>query len=354
MTRKHMKLPNGFGQITKLNKKNLRKPYRAMITVGMNPDTGKPIQKLLKPVSYFETYNDAYTALLENSKKPYNPNTEMTIAQLYKEWSEQSFPNLVDSSVKNYKACYRYIKSFHEYKAADCKPVVIKQILTCEGIPKSKISLVKVMLNLMFDYAVENEIVEKNYPRLTNTKNLISYDVKKGHKAFSNDELKTLWSHSDDPKVQWILINIYSGFRPGEMSEVLLKNIDFNTNIMIGGKKTDAGKERPVPIHPDIRKFVLAKHNIAKNKGNDYLGYKYYIYYFRDFNTVLEKYNLNTDHSPHDCRKTFITLAKKYNLDEYAIKRIAGHAIKDITEKIYTERSNEWLMNEITKIKVYE
>lgn len=31
---KRKKLPNSFGQITKLNKKNLRKPYRAMVSVG--------------------------------------------------------------------------------------------------------------------------------------------------------------------------------------------------------------------------------------------------------------------------------------------------------------------------------
>ena len=56
------------------------------------------------------------------------------------------------------------------------------------------------------------------------------------------------------------------------------------------------------------------------------------------------------DHTPHDTRKTFVTRAKKYKLDEYAIKRIVGHSITDITEKIYTERSDEWLVSEIEKM----
>ena len=43
-------------------------------------------------------------------------------------------------------------------------------------------------------------------------------------------------------------------------------------------------------------------------------------------------------------------MAKKANLDEYAIKRIVGHHIDDLTERIYTERSVDWLKNEIMKI----
>lgn len=35
--RRHARLPNGFGQITELRGRNLRKPFRVMITVGVNP-----------------------------------------------------------------------------------------------------------------------------------------------------------------------------------------------------------------------------------------------------------------------------------------------------------------------------
>jgi integrase len=47
----------------------------------------------------------------------------------------------------------------------------------------------------------------------------------------------------------------------------------------------------------------------------------------------------------------FITMAKKAGLDEYAIKYIVGHAILDLTERVYTQRSKEWLKEEIEKIK---
>lgn len=55
-------------------------------------------------------------------------------------------------------------------------------------------------------------------------------------------------------------------------------------------------------------------------------------------------------YSPHCTRHTFITLAKQYNMDEYIIKLIVGHAINDITEKTYTHRTMEQLATEINKI----
>lgn len=56
------KLPNGFGQISKI--KGLKNPYRAMITVGKDIN-GRPISRMLQPKSYFKTYKEAYEALVE-------------------------------------------------------------------------------------------------------------------------------------------------------------------------------------------------------------------------------------------------------------------------------------------------
>ena len=66
---KRRRLPNGFGQISELKGMNLRKPFRAMVTIGKTGE-GKPICKLLQPEAYFETYNDAYQALMRYNKDP--------------------------------------------------------------------------------------------------------------------------------------------------------------------------------------------------------------------------------------------------------------------------------------------
>lgn len=78
MSKKRMRLPNGFGQITEIKNAKLRKPFRAMVTVGKD-ENGKPICKLLKPESYFKTYNEAYSALLEYNKNPYDFDSLITV-----------------------------------------------------------------------------------------------------------------------------------------------------------------------------------------------------------------------------------------------------------------------------------
>ena len=53
-----------------------------MVTVGKN-ENGRPIAKLLKPQAYFKTYNEAYEALVEYNKNPYDLDDDMSVAELY-------------------------------------------------------------------------------------------------------------------------------------------------------------------------------------------------------------------------------------------------------------------------------
>lgn len=118
--------------------------------------------------------------------------------------------------------------------------------------------------------------------------------------------------------------------------------------------KTDAGTDRMVPIHPRISDIAKKNKELAKARGSEYLfsmpdGRQIpYINFYKNCKSLMSK--LGIDHRPHDARKTFVTLAKKYKLDEYAIKRIVGHAIDDITERIYVDRDTDWLYQEISKI----
>jgi len=73
--------------------------------------------------------------------------------------------------------------------------------------------------------------------------------------------------------------------------------------------------------------------------------------YQAGFWRVRDELKLNPEHRPHDGRTHFVTAAKKYGIDEYAIKYIVGHKIADITEKVYTKREMEWLKEEIEKLK---
>lgn len=369
------KLPNGFGQISEIKNRNLRNRFRVMVTVGKTSE-GKLISKLLKPNAYFKTYNEAYEALVEYNKNPYDLNTSsITMTELYEKWSKEYLKTVATSNVRSIQSAWNYCSVLYEMRVADVRAKHLKKCIdgaSREG--KGKIiqasantkSRIKSIFNLMFDYANENDLVEKNYARTFNVSDKILKEVeevKRGHISFTDKEMEILWKNVDKiPYVDVILIQCYSGWRPQELGLIELNRVDLNNWVFAGGMKTDAGMNRLVPIHSKIRPLIKKRYEEAININSKYLinctdsqrkndikmTYDKYRHRFR---SIRDKLNLNPEHRAHDPRKQFITMAKRYNLDEYAIKYIAGHRISDITEKIYTDRTVQWLKDEMEKIE---
>ena len=97
----------------------------------------------------------------------------------------------------------------------------------------------------------------------------------------------------------------------------------------------------------------FANHSLIlsnNQKKKDRLKLTYDKYKHR-FEKIIKEYDMNPKHRAHDGRKQFITMCKKYNIDEYALKYIVGHKITDITERVYTDRDIEWLKEEMSKVK---
>ena len=369
---KRRRLPNGFGQISELKGLNLRKPFRAMVTIGKT-DEGKPISKLLQPEAYFETYNDAYTALLKYNKNPYTFNNNLTVEDLYKMWSEQHFRTISPGTVINIKSAWKYCDSIRNIKLVDLRGRHIKYCME-EGVtevngnikhPSANMkNVIKVMFNQMLDYAIEYELIDKNYARVFSLSKEDRKEMEENrehHIPYTDEEVAKLWENINTNEIiDIILIQCYTGWRPKELEIMKLTDIDLETGSMKGGVKTKAGKDRIVPIHSKIYNLVKARYEDSKNKGSEYLftmnrenkviQFKYY-QFDRNLKNIIQMLDLNPNHKPHDGRAYFITQAKKYQLDEYAIKRIVGHEIRDLTETVYTTRTIEWLKQEIEKIR---
>lgn len=373
---KHRRLPNGFGQISEIKNRNLRNPFRAMVTVGKTPE-GRPICKPLKPESYFSTYNDAYAALVEYNKNPYDLEPSITVKELYEKWTNDYFKTLKsETSVRTITSAWAYCSSVYKMRVSDIRARHIKGCMD-EGVaiikgeerkPSANIkSRIKSLFNLMLDYALEYEIVDKNYSRTFNVSDDIINEkesTKRGHIPFNENEMNLLWENVDSiPYVDVILIQCYSGWRPQELGLIKIDNVNLKDSTFIGGMKTEAGTNRIVPIHPRIRNLVERRYKEATSIGSEYLinctdtqthrsNIKFtYDKYQQRFNKIKRQLNLNELHRAHDGRMHFITMAKKYGVDEYAIKYIVGHAINDVTEKVYTKREIDWLQTEIKKIK---
>ena len=378
-TPKRMRLPNGFGSITELKGRNLRNPFWVRICVGKTP-YGRPILKSLKPKSMFRTYNDAYQALVEYNKNPYDLDNDMTVQELYDKWTDQYFQECSDAYQRSVTSVWSYCSSIYGMRAKDVRARHLKgcmedgyrieyrgkhkgeKIYASAGVK----SRMKSVFNLMFDYALEYEIVDRNYARTFEISDDISKEIesnKKDHITFTDVEMKILWDNVGKVKyVDWILMQCYMGWRPQELATLRLNEINLDEWYMQAGMKTDAGKQRIVPIHSKVRELLKTNYEFAVSIGSEYLlndkgqthsgSWKLtYDKYSNRFKKAIKELNLNPDHRPHDPRKTFITKCKKAKVDEYALKEMVGHSIKDITESTYTVRDVEWLREDLEKMQ---
>ena len=70
----------------------------------------------------------------------------------------------------------------------------------------------------MLDYALEYELVDRNYARTFSLTDEVAKELdagRKGHISFTDEEMKTLWDHVNDKQfVDVMLIQCYSGWRP--------------------------------------------------------------------------------------------------------------------------------------------
>ena len=109
-----------------------------------------------------------------------------------------------------------------------------QQIDKLEGMSESTIQKPITLLHFMYQYTLKKEYVNKDYSQF-----IIRVSISK------------LWNDdSDDAKI--VLLFIYTGFRATELLDISKENVHLKDKYMIGGKKTDAGKDRAVPIHKKV------------------------------------------------------------------------------------------------------
>lgn len=374
-----MKRENGYGSITKMRDKNRRRPYRVRITIGWELGEDKAIQKV-KTLGCFKSLKEAEEALAEFNKCPYDlTHKEMTFEDIYNVWSEEYFNKLKKiSSERTIKSAYSYCSGLYKMRMRDIRSHHLKDcmdkgyVIPTVGKDKGKKRFatantkarIKSLFNLMFDYAYEHEVVDRNYARAFKISEDILEEKKQEQKPripFSNEEIEKLWDNVDKVKfVDMILIEIYTGFRPQELAILELKNVDIENGWIMGGLKTKAGIDRYVPIHPLIKDLVVNRYNDAKELGSEYLfndlegqqgTYMTYDKYRKRFDKAMMR--LGMSHRPHETRHTFVSLCKDYGVDEYSLKKIVGHSTGDITEFVYTHQAKAKLAEEIRKVQKF-
>jgi integrase len=337
-----MKLPNGYGSVVFLGKKR-RRPWAARLTVGWN-DEKKQVYKYL---SYHEKRTDALAALIEYNKDPYELDVvSLTFAEIYAAWSERKYKEFSQSTANNYKNIYNKCGKLYDVPFRNIKTAHLQAVVD-EYKTLSQVRLFKGLFAHLYAYALKNDITEKDYSQYVEIP--APQAAKEKKKPYSAEDIKKLWENKDAPFADLLLILLYTGMRISELLLMETKNVFIDGGYMVGGLKTEAGKNRIIPIHADIMPLVKARYNPDKK----YLfsakrgGKIQYAYFFNEYFVPLMK-ELKIDHTLHETRHTFISQADRCGINSTILKKIVGHSNGDITLH-YTHKDKTELLEEIKK-----
>ena len=367
--------PNNTGTVVKLSGKR-RNPFCARVMSDERDIiTGKKKQIC---IGTFATREEALNALSIYSLKRSNAITNEearnlapdlfdkiqektqkkipTFKEIYEILDAKEFSKLSNSARKGYKAWIKHFKTIYDRPINNITLADLQFIFDNDGAANGTQAHMKVLCSKIFEYAVIHQYISRDDDYTSYIK-IADYKQSTKHFAFDIEEIKKLQS-ADTPEAHLLLIYIYTGLRVGELLHINRDNIHIDEkcdddgterliSYIVTGSKTAAGKNRIVPIHNDIKQYVIDELIEKEERLIDCT-------YASLNNIVLSAVNrfLKTSHTMHDTRVTFASLCQLYKVDVYARKKILGHKLKDITFDIYTTASKNKLCTEINKIKL--
>ena len=129
---------------------------------------------------------------------------------------------------------------------------------------QTTISSMRAVLKTMYQYAKLNEYIDRDL-----TEGLVyewTNSTEQIHDRYSDEEIKTLWSKLYEiNNVDIILIMIYTGLRPTELLEIQTENVHLDEKYMVGGMKTEAGKDRIIPLNDNIT-LIFSLNHLEKHR----------------------------------------------------------------------------------------
>ena len=323
----------------------------------------------------YDSAQDAKAALEDFRRNP-TTKINITVRELYDEWKPIGYKDLSKQTQDSYNAAWNKLKPIYRIKFRELRtgqmqdiidyyqvdhPVLDKKgrpVLDKYEKPKvdkarsySSLHDIDVLLGLLYTYAMQNDIIHKDYSQFL----LLPKNIKKPKRVFTDLELKKIENGIGKvPYADCILIMCYTGYRINEFLSLTRFSVHYTENIMVlvGGSKTDAGKDRVIPVHTKIRPLLeswLAKGGetiICREDGTPFTTG-----YFRTkcFYPALEQLGIEKE-PPHITRRTFSTRMSAANVRQEDMIALMGHADFSVDIDSYIIQSAETLQKAIEKL----
>lgn len=332
--RRRGKRPNGTGTVYALQGKRSRPWVAARSGVILG---------------YYATKAEAMTALERHAPRQITDKFNMTFAEVYEAWREEHFRTITDKGAEGYKNAFKWFESLHGLKFRNLRTADFQSVIDSAvqaGRSAETANKLRQLAGQLCKWAMREELITTNWAQ-----HLVMPTKDKKEKAiFTAEEIKRIEDNgSDTAKI--VLMMIYTGVRVGEMFTI--RTADYHGTYCIGGSKTDAGRDRIIPIPEKVRPLFEYFASSADPDGvllSGYSGNKVVgNWRNREWAELMKELNISGK-TPHSTRHTFASMAAAAGVTPEALQKILGHANYTTTAEIYIHQDIASLCSEVSKI----
>ncbi len=329
--------PNGQGSVVHLSG-NRARPYAVKFMV----DGRQQI------VDYAETYEEADQLRLDYIKAPWSVDAhKMTLDDVYQLWKEHRWPLLSDSNQQCLRAAYNYMGKYKSMLYKNITSLQMQDTINCCTKSLSTKTKIRNLWSRLEQFARELRIVSTPWTDMLTCDAAPPVTTKT---VFTDAEVKSVWKNQNLVGADSILILLYTGLRISEMLMLTRDDINVEQGYIQAGLKTEAGKNRIIPIHSDIKSIIQKYYDNAEKylftfNGKNLSTRKYR----KDFKALLAK--LEITHLPHECRHTFRSKMDSAGANKRCIDLIMGHKTGDVGERVYTHKTIDELKEAMKLLK---
>ena len=317
-SRKALKRANGTGTVYKLQGRR-RRPWLA--------SKNKTI------IGYYETKTAALEALNRLSGRSLDERYNMTFAEVFDAWKAEHYKTITIQAQKSYDKGFDLFKSLHAKKFRDLRTSDFQIVIDEHKSKPEAAKKYKQLIGQMSTWAMREELITTNFAKFVQ----LPSSTKKEKEIFTEEEIQRIEEDGSET-ARIILMLLATGMRIGELFSLPLK--DYHETYVIGGSKTEAGRNRVIPIRPEGR--IHFAYFAKKSAGMDFLigGYEgnkdRNNFRNREYNPLLERLGINKEKTPHSTRHTYASRAVKEGMEPEILQKILGHADFSTTANVYT------------------
>ena len=326
--RKALKRANGMGTVYRLQGRRTR-PWVAA--------KGKTI------IGYFDKKTTALEALARLQGRSIDEIYNWTFKQVYEAWKGEHFRDIGVKGVESYERAYDVFEPLHDRKFRELRTADYQIVIDKYGDKShSLLSKFKQLATQMSQWGIRQELITTNFASFIK----LPENVKKEKEIFSEEDIQKLEADGSQT-AKLALMMVYTGMRIGELFGLRTENV--HETYVIGGEKTEAGRNRIIPIRSEGRKYFAEFKERAKGELliSGYAGQKVIANFRkRDYYPLLERLGISKK-TPHATRHTFASWAVANNIKPELLQKMLGHADYSTTANIYEHFDIDQLVNAI-------